>query len=109
MKQNKIGFLSGTDVMNRQSRTSVVRAATLLKSCDSARVEVGGHTDNLGDPATSQPLSQRRADTVKAVLVRLGVSADRITARGYGQARPLVSNTTFAGRIANRRVEIKTS
>lgn len=109
MRQNKIGFLSGTSRMNQQSRTSVVRVATLLKSCDSARVEVGGHTDNLGDPATSQPLSQRRADTVKAELVRLGVSADRITARGYGQTRPLFPNTTPAGRIANRRVEIKTS
>jgi OOP family OmpA-OmpF porin len=109
MRQNTIGFLSGTSLMNQQSRTSVVRVATLLKSCDSARVEVGGHTDNLGDPATSQPLSQRRANTVKAELVRLGVSGDRITARGYGQTRPLLPNTTSAGRIANRRVEIKTS
>jgi OOP family OmpA-OmpF porin len=109
MRQSRIGFLSGTSLMNQQSRTSVVRAAKLLKSCDSARVEIGGHTDNLGDPATSQPLSQQRADTVKAELVRLGVSADRITARGYGQTRPLVPNTTSAGRIANRRVEIKTS
>jgi OOP family OmpA-OmpF porin len=109
MRHNRIGFLSGTSMVNQQSQTSVVRAATLLKSCDSARVEVGGHTDNLGDPATSQPLSQRRADTVKAELVRLGVAADRITSRGYGQTRPLVSNTTSAGRIANRRVEIKTS
>jgi OOP family OmpA-OmpF porin len=109
MRHNRIGFLSGTSMVNQQSQTSVVRAATLLKSCDSARVEVGGHTDNLGDPATSQPLSQRRADTVKTELVRLGVAADRITSRGYGQTRPLVSNTTSAGRIANRRVEIKTS
>lgn len=109
MRQNRIGFQAGTSLMNQRARTSVVRAATLLKSCDSARVEVGGHTDNLGDPATSQPLSQRRADAVKAELVRLGVSADRITARGYGQSRPLLPNTTSAGRIANRRAEIKTS
>jgi OOP family OmpA-OmpF porin len=109
MRHNKIGFRSGTSILNQQSRTSVVRAATLLKSCDSAQVEVAGHTDNLGAPATSQPLSQRRADTVKAELVRLGVAADRIIARGYGQTRPLVPNTTSAGRIANRRVEIKTS
>jgi len=108
MRQNTIGFLSGTSLMKQQSRTSVVRVATLLKSCDSARVEVGGHTDNLGDPATSQPLSQRRADTVKAELVRLGVSGDRIITRAYGQTRPLHPNTTSAGRIANRRVEIKT-
>lgn len=107
MTRNRIGFLSGTSLMTQQSRVSVLRAAVLLKSCDTARVEVGGHTDNLGDPAASLPLSQRRADAVRAELVRLGVPAERIIARGYGESRPLASNATAAGRIANRRVEIK--
>jgi len=107
MTQNKIVFLSGTAIVNAASRPSVARAAALLKSCDSVDVEVGGHTDNLGDPATSLPLSQQRADAVKATLVRLGVSAGRITGRGYGETRPVAPNTTSAGRIANRRVEIR--
>lgn len=107
MTQNKIVFLSGTAIVNEASRPSVVRAAALLKSCDSVDVEVGGHTDNLGNPATSQPLSQQRADAVKATLVRLGVPAGRITSRGYGETRPVAPNTTSAGRIANRRVEIR--
>ena len=107
MTQNKIVFLSGTAIVNEASRPSVVRAASLLKSCDSVDVEVGGHTDNLGSPATSLPLSQQRADAVKATLVRLGVPAGRITSRGYGETRPVAPNTTSAGRIANRRVEIR--
>jgi OOP family OmpA-OmpF porin len=107
MTQNKIVFLSGTAIVNEASRPSVVRAAALLKSCDTARVEVAGHTDNLGSPATSLPLSQQRADAVKATLVKLGVPADRITSRGYGETRPVASNRTAAGRIANRRVEIR--
>ncbi|WP_344108548.1 OmpA family protein [Kribbella alba] len=107
MTQNKIVFLSGTAIVNEASRPSVGRAAALLKSCDTARVEVAGHTDNLGSPATSLPLSQQRADAVKATLVKLGVPADRITSRGYGETRPVASNRTAAGRIANRRVEIR--
>lgn len=107
MTTNKIVFLSGTAIVNEPSRPSVLRAAALLKSCATARVEVSGHTDNLGDPSTSLPLSQRRADAVKAALVKLGVTADRIISRGFGETRPLASNSTSAGRIANRRVEIR--
>lgn len=105
--QYKFVFLSGTAIVNEETRGSVARAAALLKSCETAIVEVAGHTDNLGDPATSLPLSQQRADAVKAGLVKLGVPADRITSRGYGESLPVASNSTAAGRIANRRVEIR--
>ena len=105
--QHKIVFLSGTAIVNERSRGSVARVAALLKSCATARVEVGGHTDNLGDPSTSLPLSQERADAVKAELVRRGVPAERIISRGYGESEPVASNHTSAGRIANRRVEIR--
>jgi OOP family OmpA-OmpF porin len=107
MARDRIGFLSGSSLMDHRSRLTVARVAALLDSCVSARIEAGGYTDNLGSPASSLPLSQRRADAVKAELVRLGVAGDRITARGYGEARPLASNATPAGRITNRRVEIK--
>ncbi|GAA1573788.1 hypothetical protein GCM10009789_29050 [Kribbella sancticallisti] len=107
MTQHKIVFLSGTAIVNEASRGSVVRAAEVVESCDTVVVEVGGHTDNLGDPATSLPLSQQRADAVKASLVKLGIPAGRITSRGYGETRPVAPNTTAAGRIANRRVEIR--
>ncbi|MEV6414653.1 OmpA family protein [Kribbella sp. NPDC051718] len=105
--ENKLVFLSGTDTVNDASRPSVTKAAKLLLSCASFDVEVSGHTDNLGNPATSLPLSQQRADAVKTALVKLGVPAGRITSRGYGETRPVASNTTSAGRIANRRVEIR--
>jgi OmpA-OmpF porin, OOP family len=104
---NKIIFRSGTTTVNNASKDSVVRAAALLKTCTTIRVEVAGHTNNLGSPSTSLPLSQQRADAVKATLVRLGVSSDRIVAHGYGEAFPVAPNTTAAGRIANRRAEIR--
>ncbi|WP_329001654.1 OmpA family protein [Kribbella sp. NBC_00709] len=106
-RQYKINFLSGTSIVNDASKPSVVRAAAVLKSCTTARVEVAGHTDDLGSPATSLPLSERRAAAVKAELVRLGVNPDRILANGYGQAFPIASNATGAGRIANRRAELR--
>ncbi|MER7249029.1 OmpA family protein [Kribbella sp. NPDC000426] len=103
----KINFLSGTSIVNDASKPSVVRAAAVLKTCTTVRVEVAGHTDDLGSPATSLPLSERRAAAVKAELVRLGVNGNRILAHGYGQAFPIASNATGAGRIANRRAELR--
>jgi OOP family OmpA-OmpF porin len=106
-RQYTINFLSGTSIVNDASKPSVVKAAAVLKSCTTARVEVAGHTDDLGSPASSLPLSERRAAAVKAELVRLGINANRILANGYGQAFPIASNATGAGRVANRRAEIR--
>jgi OOP family OmpA-OmpF porin len=106
-RQYPINFLSGTSIVNDASKPSVIKAAALLKSCPTARVEVGGHTDNLGSPTTSLPLSERRAAAMKAELVRLGVAPGRIIATGYGESFPIASNDSGAGRIANRRVELR--
>lgn len=106
-RQHTIIFLSGTSIVNNASRPTVVKAAALLKSCPTARVEIAGHTDNLGSPASSLPLSERRAAAVKAMLVRLGVPQSRLLAHGYGEAFPVASNSTPAGRIANRRAELR--
>ena len=106
-RQHKINFLSGTSIVNDATKPSVVRVAALLRSCPSAFFEVAGHTDNLGSEATSLPLSERRAAAVKAALVKLGVAANHIHANGYGQAFPIAPNSTAAGRIANRRAEIR--
>lgn len=70
-------------------------------------VEISGHTDNVGSNAYNQKLSQRRADAVKAWLVSKGISADRITAVGYGEEHPRVSNDTEDNRRLNRRIEFK--
>ncbi len=106
-RQHPIIFLSGTSIVNNASKPSVTRAAALVKSCPAARVEIAGHTDNLGSPASSLPLSEQRAVAVKATLVRLGVPAGRLLAHGYGETFPVASNDTPAGRIANRRVELR--
>ena len=68
-------------------------------------VQVEGHTDNVGQPEKNKKLSQDRADSVKAYLVKKGVADARLKAVGFGQEKPAESNDTPAGRDNNRRVE----
>lgn len=70
------------------------------------RVEVAGHTCDLGSADYNQGLSERRAQSVRDYLVENGVSADRLVVRGYGEDRPKVGNTSDANRQQNRRVEL---
>ena len=68
-------------------------------------VEVQGHTDNVGQAAYNQKLSQQRADSVKAYLVKKGIGESRLVAKGYGMTQPLLPNTSEANRALNRRVQ----
>ncbi len=72
-----------------------------------AKLEVTGHTDSRGAKAYNQKLSERRAESVKAYLVKKGVAAARITTKGYGFDQPMADNKTVDGRAQNRRVEIR--
>jgi len=81
-------------------------AAALLKKHERVVVEVAGHTDSVGSDAYNQGLSERRANSVKDYLTSQGVTATRLTAKGYGEAQPVASNDTQEGRAENRRVEL---
>lgn len=72
-----------------------------------ANMEVSGHTDNRGSDAYNQKLSEKRAASVKAYLVKKGVAVGRISAKGYGKTKPVADNKTREGRAANRRAEIR--
>jgi len=84
----------------------VADAARVLKDNPTIHVEVGGHTDSIGSDAYNQRLSERRATTVAQELERDGISASRLTVRGYGERKPVADNSTDAGRARNRRVEL---
>ena len=68
---------------------------------------VEGHTDSTGSDAYNQQLSERRANSVRKLLVQRGVQEQRITILGYGESRPIATNATPEGRQMNRRVEIR--
>jgi len=78
-----------------------------LKDNTTVSVAVEGHTDSVGTDAYNQRLSQRRAASVREYLVAHGVSASRLSVAGFGEAKPVASNTTADGRAQNRRVELR--
>ena len=79
-----------------------------LKEDPKKRVLVEGHTDSVGSEQYNQGLSERRADAVARYLASQGISMSRIETRGYGESKPVASNSTAEGRAQNRRVEITT-
>jgi outer membrane protein OmpA-like peptidoglycan-associated protein len=101
-----INFDTGKSTINPDSADTLDAAAAALKEAADLKVEVGGHTDNVGTPDANLKLSQDRAQAVMAALVERGVKADRMTAKGYGQTAPIADNRTEDGRAKNRRVEL---
>jgi outer membrane protein OmpA-like peptidoglycan-associated protein len=85
---------------------SLDQIATVLVEYPELKVRIEGHTDNSGRDETNLALSQKRAEAVMEALVQRGVAGERLTALGIGEARPIASNETQAGRSQNRRVEI---
>jgi outer membrane protein OmpA-like peptidoglycan-associated protein len=81
-------------------------AETMLKA-KNWKLDIEGHTDDKGGDEFNMKLSQSRADSVKKYLVSKGISADVITAKGFGETKPLVPNDSDANREKNRRVEFK--
>jgi outer membrane protein OmpA-like peptidoglycan-associated protein len=89
-----------------QSQADLQAVAASLNRYPNSTVNVIGHTDNSGDAAYNQDLSERRASAVANVLVASGVSPSRINIVGRGESQPVASNQTADGRAQNRRVEI---
>ncbi|HWC98634.1 MAG TPA: OmpA family protein [Candidatus Sulfopaludibacter sp.] len=82
------------------------QVASLLTADKALKLEVQGHTDNVGNDAYNQTLSEARAKAVQSWLVQHSVGADRLTAKGYGKTKPVADNGSDEGRSKNRRVEI---
>ncbi len=101
-----IYFDTGSATISRDSAETLASAAAAIKQAPAGtRIEVGGHTDNTGAADANVTLSQQRADAVVARLSELGVAADTLTAKGYGQNNPRASNDTEEGKAQNRRIE----
>jgi len=102
----QVNFETASDEIKKDSFSVLGQVASALKQHpEIARLAVDGHTDNRGAEKSNLNLSQRRALSVVRWLTEQGVDARRLEARGFGPRRPLVDNTTEAGRAKNRRVE----
>ena len=103
--KDKVYFASGKAAILPKSFPLLDQVADQVKRhTEIPGLVIEGHTDSQGNPQTNRKLSQARADAVKAYLIKRGVEASRLEAKGYGADRPTASNATATGREANRRV-----
>ncbi|HEY5283577.1 MAG TPA: OmpA family protein [Polyangia bacterium] len=100
-----INFKTNSAEITKDSHTVLDKTVQVLTDYPDVRLEIGGHTDNVGKPEHNMELSQKRAESVKEYLVAKGISTDRLTAVGYGMDKPLTSNKTKADKAKNRRTE----
>jgi outer membrane protein OmpA-like peptidoglycan-associated protein len=101
----KLYFSSGKAALLRRSFPVLAAVASVLEANPNVgRVRVEGHTDDVGDAAYNRELSQRRAEAVRARLVKAGIARSRLVAEGYGESRPVTNNESPEGRARNRRV-----
>lgn len=99
-------FATDSATLRYDLQGDIRAVASNLTRYPNSRVQVVGHTDNSGTAAYNQDLSERRAQSVAAVLMQGGVAPSRIAAYGRGEDQPIASNLTVEGRAQNRRVEI---
>jgi len=101
-----VHFDTGKNTIRQDSYETLNNLAELMKRKKTMVIELAGHTDNVGNAASNQKLSEQRSESVKKYLIQKGVPAQRIIAVGYGQTKPVASNETEQGRQKNRRTEV---
>lgn len=100
-------FATGSAILELESSIDLERAARFLRANEEVRVEIAGHTDNVGDPEENRELSLERARAVRSWLVGNRILSERIEIVGYGATKPIATNETESGRAQNRRVEMR--
>jgi outer membrane protein OmpA-like peptidoglycan-associated protein len=93
--------------LKEKSRTELRKIVRFLSDNPALRVEIGGHTDDVGTREYNRQLSEKRAKSVYQYLLENGVQPERLQTKGYGPDRPVGSNASEEGRQLNRRIEFK--
>jgi outer membrane protein OmpA-like peptidoglycan-associated protein len=104
---NNILFQSGKSILTSGSYLEVDRLLNIMKENTQIKIEISGHTDNVGSAPLNSKLSEARAKTVVDYLIQKGIDPSRMVFKGYGSLQPIADNSTPAGRAKNRRVEFK--
>ena len=105
IRLNNIFFDFGKATLRAESYPEWDRLVTLLKTNQDLKIELGGHTDNVGTEINNLKLSQRRAQACYDYLLSKGISPNTMNAGGFGESNPIADNSTPEGRSLNRRVE----
>ena len=107
MSLKNIEFETAKATIRPTSTTVLDEVSTTLKKVPETPVEIGGYTDSRGKDELNLKLSQDRADAVRDYLIRKGIPAKQLTAKGYGKANPIADNATPEGQQKNRRIEFR--
>ncbi|MBL4754268.1 MAG: OmpA family protein [Flavobacteriales bacterium] len=104
---DNVFFVSGKATLTPASYKELDELAEVMAFKKEMSIQISGHTDNVGDEAPNQRLSEARANAVRDYLIKKGTPASRVTAVGYGETKPIAYNDTAEGRQKNRRTEVK--
>ncbi len=102
---NNIQFERNSAVLSESAEIMIINFAEFLKKNPGVRVQIQGHTDDMGQTIDNQNLSDDRAKAVSDYILKLGISAGRVSSKGFGESRPLLPNTSEENRAKNRRTE----
>ncbi|MEQ8476157.1 OmpA family protein [Fulvivirga sp.] len=105
IRLNNIFFDNNESELKETSFTELDRLIAILKDQNTLKIEINGHTDNVGSDPYNKTLSEARALSVKNYIINKGISSDRLTSKGYGEEKPIATNDTDEGKAENRRVE----
>ena len=103
---DRLQFETGKATPQVSSREQLRNIAYILAAYPGVKAMIGGYTDNVGNPGVNKRLSKARANSVRRELMRMGVEASRISAKGYGESHAIATNDTEVGRAKNRRISL---
>ena len=101
-----INFDTGKSIIKPESKPIIDQIVKMMDSNPGLKISLEGHTDNVGNPQSNKTLSDNRAKAVFSAIVAQGIGANRLSALGHGQDKPIADNKTEDGRAKNRRVEL---
>jgi outer membrane protein OmpA-like peptidoglycan-associated protein/osmotically-inducible protein OsmY len=105
LKSGGIGFDGNKADISADSIGVLDRVSAAIARCPDTSIEIGAHSDSEGSTARNRDRTQARAEAIEDFLVNAGIKRERLTAVGYGEAKPIADNKTDAGKAANRRIE----
>jgi outer membrane protein OmpA-like peptidoglycan-associated protein len=105
IRLNNVFFETNKWELLPESKTELNALITILQQNPTMKIEIRGHTDNVGNDDANLSLSENRAKSVVNYLIENGITGDRLTSKGFGESQPVTTNETAEGKQQNRRVE----
>ncbi len=104
---NNVLFDTGKSTIKSSSFSELNDLVAMMNLKPTLKIEIAGHTDNVGNKESNQKLSEERAISVQNYLIKKGINKSRVLAKGYGDTQPLADNSIETGRKQNRRTEVR--